>query len=72
MEHNKNLTKDIENNLKNILKQKLESVTVIKGKWGIGKTHFIKNFLDKLLIEDEYKFEYVYVSLFNNIKTEKE
>jgi len=65
LEHNKNLTKDIENNLKNILKQKLESVTVIKGKWGIGKTHFIKNFLDKLLIENEYKFKYVYVSLFN-------
>lgn len=62
---NNNLIKDIENNLKNILKQKLESVTVIKGKWGIGKTHFIKNFLDKLLIEDEYKFKYVYVSLFN-------
>ena len=65
MENDKNSTKDIENNLKNILKQKLESVTVIKGKWGIGKTHFIKNFLDKLLIEDEYKFKYVYVSLFN-------
>ncbi len=50
--------KDIENNLKEILNQSEETVCVIKGKWGVGKTHFIRNFLNN------FGQRYAYISLF--------
>ncbi|NLB63155.1 MAG: hypothetical protein GX801_03490, partial [Fibrobacter sp.] len=37
---------------------------LLNGSWGIGKTFFIKNFLESLDLNDNKKFKHVYVSLY--------
>lgn len=37
---------------------------LLNGAWGIGKTFFIKNFLESLDVNNEKKFKHVYVSLY--------
>ncbi|WP_457640557.1 P-loop NTPase fold protein [Persephonella sp.] len=59
---------DLKDNLRNILQQDYGFVCAIKGKWGVGKTYFIKNFLEEYKKENKKEnkeFEYVYISLFN-------
>ncbi len=62
---------------KEILKENLETILknynedgflcVIKGKWGIGKTYFIKSFVEEFKKDRKYKDNYAYISLFNKV-----
>lgn len=51
--------REIEEYLDKVLHEDRPLVIAIKGKWGIGKTFFIKEFL-----ENKFKDKYVYTSLF--------
>ena len=43
-------------------REDVEYATLLTGKWGCGKTFFIKNYIEKKSNDDRYKF--IYVSLF--------
>jgi KAP family P-loop domain len=49
-------------NLSQLIKRALAGDEVISGPWGIGKTYFVKNFLDAFCAED--RTTYIYVSLY--------
>ena len=61
----------MDKNLKQALDTTLESkvynrALFLKGKWGIGKTHFIKNGLKKYLEEKGYDLNYISLSGVNS------
>jgi GTPase SAR1 family protein len=58
--------KDISNYLTNVLERDEPAVIALKGKWGVGKTFFIRKFLD-----DNFPDKYVYVSLFGKSSIEE-
>ncbi|EGT74192.1 P-loop NTPase fold protein [Haemophilus haemolyticus] len=43
-------------------REDVEYATLLTGKWGCGKTYFIKNYIEKKSEEKKYKF--IYISLF--------
>lgn len=43
-------------------RENVEYATLLTGKWGCGKTYFIKNYIEKKSEEKKYKF--IYISLF--------
>ncbi|WP_295742153.1 P-loop NTPase fold protein [uncultured Haemophilus sp.] len=43
-------------------RENVEYATLLTGKWGCGKTYFIKNYIEKKSKEKKYKF--IYISLF--------
>ena len=60
------MNQHIEDYLKAFIKmEKPQYAIMLKGDWGSGKTHFIKNF-----IENDKNNKYVYVSLFGLKSTE--
>ncbi|HHF6482894.1 TPA: P-loop NTPase fold protein, partial [Haemophilus influenzae] len=57
------MNKHIENYLDLYLEREdVEYATLLTGKWGCGKTYFIKNYIEKKSKEKKYKF--IYISLF--------
>ena len=57
------MNKHIENYLDLYLEREdVEYATLLTGKWGCGKTYFIKNYIEKKSEEKKYKF--IYISLF--------
>lgn len=57
------MNKHIEKYLDLYLKREnVEYATLLTGKWGCGKTYFIKNYIEKKSKEKKYKF--IYISLF--------
>ena len=57
------MNKHIENYLDLYLEtEDVEYATLLTGKWGCGKTYFIKNYIEKKSEEKKYKF--IYISLF--------
>ena len=57
------MNKHIEKYLDLYLKREnVEYATLLTGKWGCGKTYFIKNYIEKKSEEKKYKF--IYISLF--------
>ncbi|EMA4650103.1 KAP family P-loop domain protein [Acinetobacter baumannii] len=68
LDKEKRLKELLENNIKN---EKIGAVIAITGSWGIGKTFFWRNFLDKQLSDERvykkdnvFNRKYAYVSLF--------